>query len=83
MSDARTGKHPGIRGGHGSGRRGRPSRAEEIEAGVRCECGILVDRHPPLAPPLPWGHGRPCARDLTNVPGFGMSTRSWLRLSRS
>ena len=45
-------RHPGIRGGPGSGKRGRPSRAEEIEAGVRCECGVLVDRHPPL-PPVP------------------------------
>jgi hypothetical protein len=59
----RSGVHPGIRGGSGSGRRGRPSRAEEIEAGVRCECGTLVDRHPPLPRPLPWNHGRPCSRE--------------------
>lgn len=45
--------------------RGRPSRATilaEIDAGERCECGILVDRHPPLPAPLPWEHGRPCGR---------------------
>jgi hypothetical protein len=52
-------KHPGIRG---PGRRGRPSKAEEIEAGIRCECGVLIDRHPPLPDPGPlrsWKASRP------------------------
>lgn len=61
--------HPGIRGGLGSGRRGRPSRAEEIEAEIRCECGQLVEGHPPLAKPKPIGHGRPCTRE----PADGLS----------
>jgi hypothetical protein len=55
-------KHPGIRGGAGSGRRGRPTKAEEIEAGIRCECGVHLDRHPPLPNPGPlrsWKASRP------------------------
>jgi hypothetical protein len=48
-----TSVHPGIRGGRGSGRRGRPSRSEEIEAGIRCECGQLIATHPPLPKPKP------------------------------
>lgn len=36
----------------------------EYERGIRCECGQLVDGHPPLPPALPLDHGRPCSRPI-------------------
>ncbi len=56
-------RHPGIR----NGRPGRPTREEEIEAGIRCECGVLVDKHPDIPKPGPltsWKASKPRA------PGF-------------
>jgi len=63
--------HAGITGGH----HGRPTRAEEIETGLRCECGVMVDVHPPLAKPLPWAHGRPCDRPATLRPSIWTLSR--------
>lgn len=34
---------------------------ELLEAGF-CDCGRVLEGHPPLDPPKPWSHGRPCAR---------------------
>lgn len=35
---------------------------EELDEAGLCECGAWLDEHPPLPKPLPWQHGRPCAR---------------------
>jgi hypothetical protein len=32
------------------------------EAAGRCECGQKLATHAPLPAPLPWSHGRPCAK---------------------
>jgi hypothetical protein len=52
------------------------SPADEIEAGIRCECGVLVEGHPPLSAPRPWGHGRPCSRELGYSLASGGSGRN-------
>lgn len=39
-----------------------------------CECGTALSDHPSLPQPLPWSHGRPCAKTAVER-GYGWDGR--------
>jgi hypothetical protein len=71
-------KHRGIR----NGRTGRPTREEEIEAGIRCECGQMVDGHTPIPKPGPlssWKASRPTDPAYFSGSSGGLGERKFVR----